>query len=263
MDIFLAVVQAFVAAAAAYLGVHLTLHPPGESARAKLAYKAGFILCGLASIALIATQAYRNDQTQTALRGQLARIEKNTKTPPTVEVVNNVPPAQVIIQGPSEEKKQTGNGRARAVQSVEGANTQGASSQAPPTSPPGPPQTVEATPKPAPQVGRVRLANQRTIVSTDPEFPYGLEAVIQTDTNIEPVAFALACDGVIGKAIAGFSGGGAYFQTKSGQVNNDPKMFGFEWKSPAFTADNPIVVTIYSKGYVKVTEIQQIRYIWP
>src|SRR5580704_4897550 len=95
MDIFLAIVQAVVALAMAYLGVHLTLHPPGESTRTKSAYKAGFIVCGIVSVALIGVQTHRNGDAQKALRNQLARIEGNTKTPPIVQV--NVPPATVVF----------------------------------------------------------------------------------------------------------------------------------------------------------------------
>jgi hypothetical protein len=101
MGIALAVIQAIVAAITAYLGVHLTLHPPGESISVKRAYKAGFIICGAISVALIAVQAYRNDRTQEALEKQLGRIEnstgrieEHTKEPPHVTV--NVP--QVVVR---------------------------------------------------------------------------------------------------------------------------------------------------------------------
>lgn len=103
LNIILAVAQAIVALIGAYLGVHVTLHPPGESAKKSRAYKVGFIACGVVATVLIAVQAYRNDTSQTALQRQLGRIEHNTTEPPKVQV--NVPPAQVqFLPSPQLEK---------------------------------------------------------------------------------------------------------------------------------------------------------------
>ena len=51
-----------------------------------------------------------------------------------------------------------------------------------PTSSPSPP---------APNLASIRIANQEQIVSTDSQLPYGIAVIIQTDTKIEPVAFAV------------------------------------------------------------------------
>ena len=75
----------------------MTLNPPGDSPAKIKRYKTGFILCGLVAVGLIGIQTYRNVEAQNALKGQLARIEANTKTPPKVEVTNNVPPSQVVV----------------------------------------------------------------------------------------------------------------------------------------------------------------------
>ena len=77
--------------------MHVTLNPPGDSPAKIKRYKTGFILCGLVAVGLIGIQTYRNVEAQNALKGQLARIEANTKTPPKVEVTNNVPPSQVVV----------------------------------------------------------------------------------------------------------------------------------------------------------------------
>ena len=86
---------------------------------------------------------------------------------------------------------------------------------------------------------------------------------MQTDTSIEPVAFAIECTGDIGRAEAGFTQGGGYSQMKSGSLNNNPKLFGFEWKWPAFTPDSPIRITIFSKTYIQVSHFDRIPYAWP
>jgi hypothetical protein len=203
-----------------------------------------------------------------AWRDQFERAEglqaKLSQKPSQPSITINVPPPTVIIQGPAEAKKEVEGKIApktgRRKKKEEKSETTEASKLTPPLvqeerhAAPLPPQPLTAT---------VRLASQKTIVSTDPEFPYALEAVLQTDNAIEPVAFAIVCTGAVGKGNAGFPGGGAYIQTKSGQINNDSKMWGFEWKYPAFTSDAPIVVTLYSKEYIQVIGIQQIRYVWP
>jgi hypothetical protein len=55
--------------------------------------KVGFVLCAIVTCALIGLQTYRNNVAQGELKGELSRIEKNTKEPPKVEV--NIPPATV------------------------------------------------------------------------------------------------------------------------------------------------------------------------
>jgi hypothetical protein len=200
------------------------------------------------------------EQFERAERLQLALNQKPQQ--PIIQV--NVPPAQVIIQGPAQEEKKEEARSANNKHRVAPVKPQGR--VAPPARAIGPsqPQPSESKPEPPkPMVASVKVASQQTIVSTDADFPYALEAVLQTDNVIEPVAFAIVCSGPIGKGNAGFSGGGVYIQTKSGQIADHPEMFGFEWKSPAFTPAGPIVVSVWSKEYVQVTGIQQIRYVWP
>lgn len=118
------------------------------------------------------------------------------------------------------------------------------------------------TPAPAPNLASIRIASQRQVPSTDPNLPYALEVVVQTDRPIQPVAFALICDGMVGKGDAGFANGGEYSKQKYG-VAQDPHAFLFEWQSPAFTPDKPILVTLTSKTYIRAISIQRINYSWP
>lgn len=96
LDIGIAVAIALLLSVTAYLGTHLTMHP-AETPREKFWYKTGFAVCGLVGCALIGVQTWRNSQTQDDLRGRLSRIEKNTKTPPSVQVTNTVLPAPVVF----------------------------------------------------------------------------------------------------------------------------------------------------------------------
>ena len=79
--------------AMAYLGVHVTLHPPNESSTARRNYKVGFILCAFASVVLVTWQGIRNGLTESSLEARLNIIQRNTENPPKVEV--KIPPISV------------------------------------------------------------------------------------------------------------------------------------------------------------------------
>jgi hypothetical protein len=115
----------------------------------------------------------------------------------------------------------------------------------------------------APILTGIRMASQKRIPSDDPKLPYGLEVVIQTDADIEPVAIAVICDGVIGKGSGGFSQGGAYTMTKQGLAEGHENVFIAEWKSPAWTPQEPIVVRLFSERPIKATSATRINYVWP
>ena len=92
VDIWVAISICALTAAMAYMGVHVTLHPP-ESHKAKRLWKAGFVSVAVLACVLIGVQTKRNDDSQSKLQAQLSKIQKQTETPPQVTV--NVP-----AQGP-------------------------------------------------------------------------------------------------------------------------------------------------------------------
>lgn len=132
---------------------------------------------------------------------------------------------------------------------------------------------TEPTPKPVPRelgpkaeppvLTGIRIASQRRIPSDDPKLPYGLEVVIQTDTNIEPVAIALICSGAIGKADAGFSNGGAYTMRKQGFAQGRQDVLLVEWKTPAWTPQDSIVVNLFSEASIEALSVSRFNYAWP
>ena len=74
----------------AYLGIHVTLHPPNESSKARLFYKAGFFVCGCLMVCLVIVQGVRAkeaqrtaanqiDELQTGIRGATAEVENESK----------------------------------------------------------------------------------------------------------------------------------------------------------------------------------------
>ena len=97
MDIFLAALLFLVASATAYLGVHVTLHPPATD-KAKRSYKVAFLALTVVALGLIIWQTILNRRETGSLHAQLNKIQKNTETPPSVTV--NVPPSappQIIV----------------------------------------------------------------------------------------------------------------------------------------------------------------------
>jgi hypothetical protein len=125
-----------------------------------------------------------------------------------------------------------------------------------------PPRQVGTPPAP-PVLTGIRIASQRRIPSDDPKLPFGLEVVIQTDAQIEPVAIAVICDGPIGRGNAGFANGGMYMMTNSGIAEGHPNIFLAEWKEPAWTPEQPIVVALFSQTAINAVSVSRINYKWP
>jgi hypothetical protein len=126
------------------------------------------------------------------------------------------------------------------------------------------PRAPESTPRPEPPIlTGIRIASQKRIPSDDPKLPYGLEVVIQTDADIEPVAIAVICSGAIGKGNAGFSNGGAYTMSKQGLANGHPEVYLAEWKSPVWTPRDPIVVQLFSEDAIRALSVSRMNYAWP
>src|SRR5258708_36354063 len=75
LDTFFAASQAIITILMAYLGVHVTLHPPSESDRQRRRYQIGFLVCGTLAVALVIVQSIRTSRTQADFASQLERIK--------------------------------------------------------------------------------------------------------------------------------------------------------------------------------------------
>ena len=124
------------------------------------------------------------------------------------------------------------------------------------------PQAIPVPTQPQPLLAHIRIASQKVVVSTNPDLPYALEVVVQTDEVIQPVAFVFECDGEVGASQGGI-GPGVYTKTKTGIVDGHPNWFAIEWETPAFTPATPMVVTLFSKTAVHVTAVNRFPYSWP
>ena len=99
---------------------------------------------------------------------------------------------------------------------------------------------------------------QRRAASDDPNAPYGLQVVMQTDVTMQPVAFKVECDHEITQAKAFIVGEGAYMSVGT-SYSGDRKSFMFSWKYPPFTPSSSLVVTLLSKEDIHVTKVEKIQ----
>jgi hypothetical protein len=74
VDIIISAALAALTIVMAYLGVHVTLHPPNESQRARSLYKAGFFMCGILAVALVILQGVRTSKGQRDSATQIANL---------------------------------------------------------------------------------------------------------------------------------------------------------------------------------------------
>ena len=99
---------------------------------------------------------------------------------------------------------------------------------------------------------------QRRAASDDPNAPYGLQVVMQTDVTMQPVAFKVDFDHEITQAKAFIVGEGAYMSVATA-YSSDHKSFMFSWKDPPFTPSSSLIVSLQSKYDVRITKVEKIQ----
>jgi len=97
LDPALAIGLAILTGAMAYLGVHMTVHPPG-TARAKTRYKAAFVGLALGSVLVIGIQSKRSADSQAQLEATLQGIKMQSERP--IEANVRIPPISLIVPSP-------------------------------------------------------------------------------------------------------------------------------------------------------------------
>jgi len=106
----------------------------------------------------------------------------------------------------------------------------------------------------------------RVVPGESAELPFGLEVVMQTRNAIQPVAFVLETDRNIGSGRAVQFNAGDYLlyrKTKQGVPPDHPNWFAFEWETPVFTANSPIIVSLSSKTPIALDGLYKVAYEWP
>lgn len=77
LDVFISALLAAVTIAMAYLGVHVTLHPPGESLRTQRRYKVAFCACGVIAVSLVVVQGIRTNKALQRSTAQITNLEND------------------------------------------------------------------------------------------------------------------------------------------------------------------------------------------
>ena len=120
MDIVISTALTVVSIAMAYLGVHVTLHPPNESSHARFWYKAGFFVCGVVAVSLVSTQGIRGRNSQRSAANQIEALRQDVKAART-EAQN----ANQEVQGESSRRQQAERDLAIIIQSSGRATREG------------------------------------------------------------------------------------------------------------------------------------------
>ena len=252
LDILLSAALAVCTIIMAYLGVHVTMHPPNESRRVQFWYKAGFCICGICAVCLVVWQGVRNGRTQLAAGQQIGSLRDDVRTAKS-EAQN----ARHDLENESTRRKQAERDLAIIVQATGKSTRDGVVSDIKKSPIKVQVEGLQADAS-APVLVGVRFTEAR-IPSTNPEAPYGKQVTIQTDRRIEPVAMIIKCNGPISSGSAN-AGNGTYTNVTTGPVAGDATMFLIAWQSPAFLPETPIIATLFSKENVKVVSVELISW---
>lgn len=116
-------------------------------------------------------------------------------------------------------------------------------------------QIIESPPE-IPVVENTRLIQKPTI-SDNPQYPYGLQVIIQSNITLQPIEFGLECSGEIGDFNFFIAGQGAYMNVRK-KIEDNILAFGFNF--PPLSPENSLVVTILSKTQIRVTKFFKVNY---
>jgi hypothetical protein len=82
---------------------------------------------------------------------------------------------------------------------------------------------------------------------------------------IQPVSIVFECSEVIEHGAVAFSGDEVemFIKTRSGVLVNNNKMYLASFESPPFVPEKPMIVTLWSKGPIKVGRFGQVPFRFP
>jgi hypothetical protein len=235
LDIILAILSCAVGVGTAYLGLHLTMHAPKTDTH-RLAYKAGFILCGLVSCGLVGLQTYRNSTGQKSLTQQISGLKSDlTDTKSQVTDARREQQTEIARREQAEKDLKEivqGSGMSTRKGVIEDIKKSPIKVDISGGSP------EEALRLSANSIGVIPAYNEDNHVNQG-------TFALTTNKIVTPVRMLVSCEGDIDIAsatIAGTntvsSGGwGGKFSTKQ---------YGVGINSPAWSPSTPLLVTVYA-----------------
>jgi hypothetical protein len=116
---------------------------------------------------------------------------------------------------------------------------------------------------PPPQVSQPPIVEHtrwttRRAPSGDPNYPYGLQIIIQSDITIDPVSFAIKCNGEVHSVASFITGQGAYMNVYNGPSDQDKSIAIVHFTLPVLKPETPLVVTITSKDDIQVLAVTRL-----
>jgi hypothetical protein len=229
-DVLIAIAIGILTLATAYMGVHVTLHPPEEKGKSK--WKAAFSVAAILICALIGWQTERSVNSQELLQAKIDKMK-----PPTAE--EN---AAAIVKL-EREQKQT-NVAIEAPRKAPNKREESPKVDA---------TQSEPNPVNPPQVASFNIT-QTADVSDRPDTPYKTHIVVQGTAEFPSLRIAIQCDGPIAEGAGGPDG--TMFMDTYGVVNGHPGIFVLTYKSanPPFSPSSPLNFIFWSKGPIKCTK---------
>jgi len=123
------------------------------------------------------------------------------------------------------------------------------------------PRNTPPAPKPTPLPILNLRHTSKAIPSTRADAPYGLEVTIQTNVTINGIDLDIVCSGPVSSGelmpsgnFTGMVAGGVRV------VPDHPNILAASMISPVFEPAIPLLVRVYSKEYVEVTEMKWQRH---
>ncbi len=221
-----------------WIGIELTFRPP-EDRRSKVRARVEVSLSALALLVFTVWGTVRSEMATRELQETVRNLQSQTFT------LMNALRLQITLDDFRHLEGQMADRFDRLEMAIKGAKIPPQSSQQQTRS--LPPAVVE----------HVRIV-QRRAASDNPNTPYGLQVVMQTDVAIQPVAFRIECDREISDGNVFIVGQGAYTSFATG-FTEDKKAFLFSFRTPAFTPDSSLVVSLRSKYDIRVTKVEKIQ----
>jgi hypothetical protein len=122
--------------------------------------------------------------------------------------------------------------------------------------------TAPPVSKPITPLADIRIASQKQVASADSHLPFGLEVVLVTDKDVSPTALTIRFSGEVGK-LYGHPPGQIYTKAQGGIMVSSPHTVLIQWETPAFSVEEPVVLTVYSKTYVQAEKVESVPFNFP
>jgi hypothetical protein len=105
-------------------------------------------------------------------------------------------------------------------------------------------------------IGNVQMI-QQPAPSNNPQLPYALQVIVQTEQHTFPVSFAFGCTGPIGGMTYFVAGQlSTSFTDLVANAGQGKSTAVLRFSSPVMTPNTPLVVTLYSKTEIRVLQLR-------